>query len=357
MRLDRGSVRALSITFLFVCAGHLAAAEPPAAAPEPAAAKPVIILDLFQNGGDLSLTQREAVETALLAMAKAADVILCQDGHPSISDPALESLCAQPDQDLPRLWWKARVGTPRLQEIDFLRLDLELEAGQKAPSGPAQLMIVSHAPLPAAEGKEVDLLLAEGIAASLADLQDLQGWFGALRQRPDLLRSWPSEQTAAAVPVKPAPEKAESPAPPAIAKAPEPEPRKKIEIEGKKTAPAPQSPSSIFLVREALVGGGFSQGVTGNLRVSVTGLGFTPKGRSREEWAIPWSDLQEAGKDNGAWDVSSPLVIVDRKGRKRYIARIDEKGNYMSGDAILSAIRQKRSTKTESSDKEVAKLR
>ncbi len=371
MRLDRRSVRAVSITLLFVCAGRLAAMEPPAATPQPAAAKPhVIVLDLFQNGGELSPAQRQAVETALLSMAKAADVILCQDGHPSISDPALESLCAQPDRDLPRLWWKAQAVTSRLQEIDFLRLSLDLEAGQKAPTGPAQLKIVFHAPLPAAEGKEADLLLAEGITATLADLQDLQDWFGALRQRPDLLRSWPSEQTAATAPIQPDLEKPTPQAPPAAAKTPEhaakapepvvakaPEPRKKIEIEGKKNAPAPQSPSSIFLVREALVGGGFRQGVTGNLRVSATGLGFIPKGQSREEWAIPWRDLQEASKDNGAWDISNPLVIVDRKGRKRYIARIDEKGNYLSGDAILAAIRQKRSTKSDPSDEEAAALR
>jgi hypothetical protein len=357
MKLERGSVRALSITFLFACAGSLAAMEPPAAAPQPAAARPdVIILDLAQNGGsELSPAQREAVETALLSMAKAADVILCQDGRPSISDPALEALCAQPDRDLPRLWWKARVVTPRLQGVDFLRLNLDLEAGRKAPAGPAQLMIVAHTPLPPPEGKEAGLLLAKEITASLADLPDLQDWFGALRQRPDLLRPWPSGQAAAAAPRKPAHEEAKPPAPPVAAKAPEP--RKKIEVEGKKNEPATQSSSSSFLVREALIGGGFSQGVTGNLRVSATGLGFTPKGGSREEWAIPWRDLQEASKDTGAWDVSNPLVIVDRKGRKRYIARIDEKGNYLPGDAILSAIRQKRSTKSDPSDEEATKLK
>lgn len=360
MKLDRRFVQALSITLLFAGTRGLAAMEPPAAEPQPVAARPdAIILDLAQNGGDLSPAQREAVETALLSMAKAADVILCQDGRPSISDPALESLCAQPDRDLPRLWWKARAMTSRLREIDFLRLNLELEAGRKAPAGPAQLMIVAHTPLPPAEGSETDLLLTKEITASLADLQDLQDWFGALRQRPDLLRPWPSVQAVAAAPAQPAREEATPPEPSAAAKAPEPrkpEPRKKIEIEGKKSEPARTSPSSVFLVREALVGGGFSRGVTGSLRVSPTGLGFTPKGGSREEWSIPWRDLQEVSKDDGAWDISSPLVIIDRKGRKRYVARIDEKGNYLSGDAILSAIRQKRSAKADESDEETTKL-
>lgn len=306
MSLDRGSLRALSTVLLFAASGSFAAEQKPAERP------PLVVLELTRNGGELSAGQGQAVEKAVLAMARAADVILCQDGRSSLPVPALEALCARPDRDLPRLWWRARVTTPRLNEKDFLRLSLELEAGPKAPVGPAQLMLVSSTPLPAGRG-EGDLLDTE-VTASLADLPDLQNWFLALRQRPDLTRPWPSEPAPAA--------KAETP----------PESRKKIEIEGKVAA------STSFLVREALVRGGFSQGVTGNLRISPAGLSFTLNGKSREEWAISWRDLKEVSKDAGTWDISHPLVVVDQKGRKRYIARIDGKGNYLPGDAILAAI-------------------
>lgn len=364
MKWDRGPARALSIiAVLFAVAGGLAAQEQPAAPPEPAAGRPpLIVLELTQNGGELSPAQREAVEKAVLSMARAADVILCQDGRPSLPDPALESLCGRPDRDLPRLWWKARVVMPRVRDLDFLRLNLELEAGAKAPTGPAQLMIVSNTLLPAAGDKEADLLLAEEITAALAALPDLQSWFGALRQRPDLARPWPSEpsaQAASADPVPPAGESAAAPEPAPVAKAETaPEPRRKIEIQGDEEAPAKTpAASDVFLVREALVGGGFNRGVTGSLRVSPTGLGFTPKGKKREEWSIAWRDLRQVSKDDGTWDISHPLVIVDQKGRKRYVARIDGKGNYLPGDPILAAVRQKRSAKNVKSDAGAAELR
>lgn len=360
MELDRGSVRALSTALLFAVAGGLAAEQQSPVQPEPAAERPpLVVLELTQSGGELSPAQREAVEKAVLSMARAADVILCQDGRPSLPDPALEALCTRPDRNLPRLWWKARVVMPRVRDLDFLRLNLELEAGAKAPTGPAQLMILSNTPLPTAGEKEADLLLAEEVMASLAALPDLQNWFGALRQRPDLARPWPHEPAASAGPMPPAGESAKPSQPPAIVKAEKaPEPRMKIEIEEKKDTPPKASAASVFfLVREALVGGGFSQGVTGDLRVSPTGLGFTPKGKSREEWSISWRDLQDVSKDAGTWDVSHPLVIVDQKGGKRYIARIDGKGNYLPGDAILAAVLQKRSAKTVKSDQEATELR
>jgi hypothetical protein len=336
MKLKRGSVRALSIAFLFVAAGGFAAGPPPAS---PIAERmPLVVLELTQSGDELPPAQRDAMEKAVLSTAKAADVVLCRDGHPSLQAPDLEALCSQPDRDLPRLWWRGRAVKTRLRNRDFLRLSLELEAGPKAPSGLAQLMIVATTPLPSARKKAADLLVAEEITASLAALPELQTWFGALRQRPELARTWPSEKAASVSP-PPAPE---NPTPPKAEKAPEP--RKKIEIKGDEGAPAKTSAASdVFLVREALVGGGFSQGVTGSLRVSPAGLGFTPKGKSREQWSLSWSEVQEVSNDAGTWDVSHPLVIVDQKGRKRYIARIDSQGNYLPGEAILAAVRQKRS--------------
>lgn len=345
MRSDRASVRALSLAFLAAFTGGLATAQP-AVTPGPAPSN-AVILDLAQNGGELTPAQREAVETAILAMARSADVVLCRDGRPSIADSALELLCARPDRDLPRLWWKARIVMPRVNEANVLRLRLELEAGGNAPAGPAQLVVLSSTPFPPAEGKEIDLLMAEEIKAALADFPDVGGWFGALQQRPDLLRPWPAASSASAGPMPPAGESGKPSAP-----------RKKIEIEGNRDTP-PKAPaaSDFFLVREALIGGGFSRGVTGNLRVSPTGLGFTLNGKSREEWSIPWRDLQEVSEDTGTWDISHPLVIIDQKGRKRYIARIDGKGNSLPGDAILAAIRQKRSAKNLKSDEEATELK
>jgi hypothetical protein len=363
MKPDWSSVRAFAVAVfgaaaLFAVAGSLTAQQQiPDEMATPAAERlPVVVLELVQSGGELPPAQRDAVQRAILAIAREAEVVLCLDGRPSIEDPALELLCGQPDRDLPRLWWKARVVTARSGNAEFLRLSLEMGAGPGSPAGPAQLLILSNTPLPprptaevevsaAAEGSE--LPLDEEIAASLAAFPDLQDWFGALRQRPGLASPWPSEETASAAPPPPDDE-ADRPLEPAVM-APEqtetaPAPRKKIEITGQGDTPskAPAGSAS-FLVREALVGGGFSQGVTGSLRVSAGGLGFTPRGKSREEWSIPWRNLREASKDAGTWDIPHPLVIVDQKGGKRYIARVDGGGGYLPGDAILSAIRQRRS--------------
>ncbi len=356
MQLDRASFRALTVALLAVLTGGLATAQPsqpPQPPKPPITVRPVplsaVILELTQNGGELTPAQREAVETAILAMARSADVVLCRDGLPSIADSALEALCARPDGDLPRLWWKALIVTSRVNEIDFLRLNLELKAG-KAPTGPAQLVVLSSTPLPPAEGKKTDLLLAEELEATLADLPDVGGWFGTLQQRPDLVRPWPSRETASSNP---------SSKPPTVVKAEKaPEIRRRIEVRGSKnTSPRAPAATVFFLVREALVGGGFSRGVTGNLRVSVTGLGFTPKGKSREQWSISWRDLKEVSKDAGDWDVSHPLVIADQKDRKRFITRIDAKGTSLPADAILTAIQQKRSAKTVKSNEEATELK
>lgn len=350
MKCDRGGVEAFLFVVLFSFYGGLAVAEPPPASPGSAAERPsLVILELAQSGGELPPAQREAVEEAILSMSRAADLVLCLEGRPSIEDMALEALCSRPDRNLPRLWWKAQVAVPRQRDLDFLRLSLELEAGRKAPTGPAQLIVLSQTPLPAAENP--DLVLAKEIVTSLAALPDLQGWFVALRQRSDLLRSWPSEKDEAASAAALPPASAEGAAAEVGTPAKAPGAKKKIEIEGEKSESPKTSSSSVFFsVREALIGGGFQQGVSGSLRVSSTGIGFTPKGKDREEWSIPWRDLADVTKDAGVWDISHPLVVVDRKGQKRYIARLDEKGNYLPGDSILAAIRQKRATPKETSD-------
>ena len=123
-----------------------------------------------------------------------------------------------------------------------------------------------------------------------------------------------------------------------------PQPRPKIEIppanggseETEAAQKAPPPPS--FRVREAIVGGGFGGGANGLLRVSAAGLSFTRQGQSREAWTIRWKDLAEARSDDGLWDAPYPLVLMERGGRKRYIAHIDQKGRYLPGQPVLAAI-------------------
>lgn len=124
----------------------------------------------------------------------------------------------------------------------------------------------------------------------------------------------------------------------------EPEARPRIEIpatsaEDKKTASAEkESQPQSFRIRVAVIGGGFGEGTSGLLRVTGTGLSFVRQGQTREDWSIPWKSLAEARSDNGLWDAPYPLVLVERGGRKRYIAHIDPKGRYLPGQSLLSAI-------------------
>ncbi|HEX7186084.1 MAG TPA: hypothetical protein VF756_29935 [Thermoanaerobaculia bacterium] len=124
------------------------------------------------------------------------------------------------------------------------------------------------------------------------------------------------------------------------------EPRQKIETGSGKEEPEqePVVTDDSFPVRVALIGGGFAAGVSGRLSISRQGIAFTPKKKGGEAWSVPWRELAEARRDDGLWDVSYPILIAERKGRKHYVARIDDRGRYLSGDAILSAINRSRGT-------------
>lgn len=124
--------------------------------------------------------------------------------------------------------------------------------------------------------------------------------------------------------------------------------RPKIEITGtEESGKRPEktettSKEQSFKVRVAAIGGGFSQGVTGALRISETGIAFTSQGKGGENWSIRWQNLVEAKNDTGIWDAPYPLVLVERGGRKHYIARLDQKGTYLPGAPLLSAIADER---------------
>ena len=104
----------------------------------------------------------------------------------------------------------------------------------------------------------------------------------------------------------------------------------------------PASDEQSFPVRQAVIGGGFGAGVKGSLRISADGLAFTQEGRTRAEWAVKWQDFSAARRDEGIWDAPEPIVVVDRRGGKHYLTRIDGKGRYLSAGPILSAIEQER---------------
>lgn len=125
------------------------------------------------------------------------------------------------------------------------------------------------------------------------------------------------------------------------------ETRKKIEAGSGGTEQEPAVTEDSFPVRVALIGGGFAAGVSGRLSISRQGIAFTPKRKGDEAWSVPWRELAEARRDDGLWDVSYPILIAEHKGRKHYVAHIDDRERYLSGDAILAAIsRARRPQKT-----------
>lgn len=282
----------------------------------------IIVLGLSASPEvELSPACRQAVERSLLRVAKKTDTILCFEGTPTIKSPDLDLLCANPGEQLPRLWWKARaedLGDGRLRAV------VEIEAGTRAPLGPAQLLLILQTQIEE-EDADLDRAMAQEIESTLADLPDLQRWFSSLKQRSDLVRAWPGGEKAA--------EKAGEKAPPPGA----PAPRPKVEIQGKEEKPAqPRAEPVSFVVREGMVGGGFGAGPSGQLRVTPAGVVFV-RGE-REQWTVRWQELKAAEKDEGYWDSLYPIVLIEKGGRRRYISRIDDQGRYLPGDAILAAI-------------------
>lgn len=97
-----------------------------------------------------------------------------------------------------------------------------------------------------------------------------------------------------------------------------------------------------FRVRMGVVGRGFGAGDHGLLRVSEEGLEFTPWKPGGERWSLPWSRLASATEDEWLWDVRHPIVVQERGGRRRYLVRIGNSGDYLPASAILDAIREGR---------------
>lgn len=120
-----------------------------------------------------------------------------------------------------------------------------------------------------------------------------------------------------------------------------PEPKKETASTGENEKRERTEPT--FNVRIARIGSGFDAGTSCLLRISETGLEFSRKGQSREDWTIRWRDLVEAREDDGLWDTPyPPVVLVERGGRRHYLAQVDAKGRHLPGGPLLAAIAEGR---------------
>jgi hypothetical protein len=141
-----------------------------------------------------------------------------------------------------------------------------------------------------------------------------------------------------AVPAAEPEEPAMAPEEPAAAPAEVPVKAPKPPRKSGTAAPAGKTGGATFRVRLAEAGKGFRAGVAGQLRVTSSGLAFTREGGARADWSISWKDLMAAQKESGLWDAPFVLGLVERDGRRRYIARLDKSGRYLDAAPILAAI-------------------
>jgi hypothetical protein len=185
-------------------------------------------------------------------------------------------------------------------------------------------------------GAITDLLIdgaygpAKERAVSLLEVEDLPGGM-VLRAQALLAKAAARQREAAPVPVQE----------PALHEK-TPQPRQTVEIRGPHDTAGKEPAAATFHVRLAEIGGGFTAGSNGVLRLASDGLTFIPDTKDRSGWTIRWTALASAGPDDGLWDSPYPLAIFDRGGHKYFVTRIDEHGRYLPGSPILTAIAEAR---------------
>lgn len=114
-------------------------------------------------------------------------------------------------------------------------------------------------------------------------------------------------------------------------------------LEAPPVAEAPSAPSEqSFRVRQAVIGQGFEFGATGRLLVGEEGISFTPQGGKAGGWTIAWRDLATAAPAEGVWDSPSPVLLAERSGLRRFVARIDGKDRHLPREPLLKAIEEGR---------------
>lgn len=101
--------------------------------------------------------------------------------------------------------------------------------------------------------------------------------------------------------------------------------------------PTPPFPEASFPVRQGEIGGGFSAGTAGTLRLARDGLSFLADGASRAAWTLPWENIADLSRDDGLWDTQHPLVLRQRHGPPRYLALIDGESVDAPPDRLLAA--------------------
>ena len=315
----------------------LAIIQPQAAAGEETTqpSLPVVALNLALDGAILPPSSREAFERAIARVAATAGVTVCAPSQLSIADGELASECAGIEREArPRLWWKAAAETIERDGRPQRHFTLSLEVGRDSPAGPSKLVVVVETAELESDSEPPDNAAGEEAEIVLPALEEVQSWFEAVAQRPDLL---PSAATASPPEAEVPPERAATPA---------------EEVAGAAKVTAPAHEEVQFHVREAVVGGGFSEGPIGQLLIDADAVSFTQHGPSKLAWQIPWRYLVEIRKDSGEWDSPYPVLLVDRRGARHFVSRFSDREGFLPGDPILDAVAKARMNQTETRPEE-----
>jgi hypothetical protein len=106
--------------------------------------------------------------------------------------------------------------------------------------------------------------------------------------------------------------------------------------------PLPPFPVATFQVRQARIGEGFSVGDAGTLHIEGAGVWFVATASHDPSWTVPWAHVVDLTQDLGIWDAPYPLVLHERGGPPRYLAVIDDRGDFKAPAALLSAFESAR---------------
>ena len=298
------------------------------------AAESFVLLRFADSAGrGLDAGPRRAVADGLAASAAANGAIVCRQDAAPLPGSAAERFCVAAPEATP-FWWDATLavhaGVPALA-----LLSLQLATGDSPPARAPAMFALAPVPLPAdADGATGESQVYGALRLAVAASPDVGAWFGALASRPELPHFARLEAAGPA---------GAGPSPDVGVEAParRPEPAGSAGGQGTVEAPLAQPPPSpqtavrpaealTFTVRQAVVGKGFGAGRSGRLTLSEDGIVFTANGTGRPDWTLGWQALGAARRDDGIWEVPFVVVLQAKDGSRRHLARIDERGRYVS---------------------------